>query len=48
MNICITPELFSLFCDELQVLLEGKEQLHGIDLSEIKSHILQVRTEYCE
>lgn len=48
MNVCITPELFKSFCDELVSMLEDREQLQNINFTEIKSFISVKQTEYCE
>lgn len=48
MNICITPELFTIFCQELLSMLSEREQMQNIDLTAIKQHVLLKQAEYCE
>lgn len=48
MNVCITPELFTSFCNQLTAMLEEREQSQGIDFSEIKTVIALKQVELCE
>lgn len=48
MNVCITPDLFKTFCDELISMLQDREAMQNIDFTEIKNFISVKQTEYCE